>query len=79
MILSKLAEIISETANCPIEQIVPDARLEDLGLDSLKAITVLYDLEEEYNIEIPNELIETMETVGDIVSKIEQLRDAAAA
>ena len=79
MTLSKVAEIISETANCPIEQITPEARLEDLGLDSLKAITVLYDLEEEYNIEIPNELIETMKTVDDIVNKIDQLRDAAAA
>jgi len=56
-----------------------DARLEDLGLDSLKAITVLYDLEEEYDIEIPNELIESMKTVADIVNKIDDLRDAAAA
>ena len=79
MTLPKVAEIISNTISCPQENIVMDARLEDLGLDSLKAITVLYDLEEEYDIEIPNELIESMKTVADIVNKIDDLRDAAAA
>ncbi len=74
MILTKVAEIISQTANCAVEEVVPEARLEDLGLDSLKAITVLYDLEEEYDIEIPNELIETMKTVANIVDKIEELK-----
>ncbi len=77
MIIDKIASIISETTNCSVAAVVPEARLEDLGLDSLKAITVLYDLEEEYDIEIPNELIETMKTVEDIVKKIEELREAA--
>ncbi len=79
MIFSKVAEIISTTANCPVEKIKPDSPLASLGLDSLKAITVLYDLEEEYDIEIPNELIEKMQTVNDIVVKIDELRQNAAA
>jgi len=79
MTFSKVAEIISNTVDCPLQDIVMDARLEDLGLDSLKAITVLYDLEEEYDIEIPNELIESMHTVADIVTNIDILRNAAAA
>ena len=51
-----------------------ETRLEDLGIDSLKAITILYQLEEQFEIEIPNELIETIVTVEDIVTNIDQLR-----
>ncbi len=79
MILFKVVEVISATAQCPAEKVVPDAQLKDLGLDSLKAITVLYDLEEEFDIEIPNERIENMRTVADIVSEIDALRKAHAA
>lgn len=79
MTFSKVAEIISSTVDCPQQDVVMDARLDDLGLDSLKAITVLYDLEEEYDIEIPNELIESMHTVADIVTNIDILRRADAA
>lgn len=79
MTITKVAEIISNTVNCKIEDVVMDARLEDLGVDSLKAITILYDLEEEYDIEIPNELIETIQTVADIVCKIDELRAEKAA
>jgi len=79
MTFSKVAEIISNTVNCPQQDIAMDARLEDLGLDSLKAITVLYDLEEEYDIEIPNEEIESMKTIADIVNRIDALRGLHAA
>jgi len=74
MTINTIAKIISEITGCSTDEVALDAKLQDLGLDSLKAITVLYDLEEEYDIEIPNEIIESMKTVGDIVSKIDVLR-----
>jgi len=73
MIESAVFEVISRERNCSISEISLDMRLEDLGIDSLKAITILYELEEQLNIEIPNELVETVRTVGDIVSGIDQL------
>lgn len=48
-------------------------RLEDLGIDSLKAITILYELEDKYDIEIPNEIIDSIELVGDITETLERL------
>jgi len=75
MTINTVAKIISEITGCSADEVTPDVKLQDLGLDSLKAITVLYDLEEEYDIEIPNEIIESMKTVGDIVSKINVLRE----
>jgi acyl carrier protein len=70
MALDKVAEIIAKTANCNIEDITPETELEALGIDSLKAITVLFELEEAYDMEIPNELISSIVTVNDILDKL---------
>jgi len=56
------------------EDLTLETRLEDLGIDSLRAITILYQLEEQFEIEIPNEVIETIVTIGDIITNINQLR-----
>jgi len=71
MALDRVAEIIARTAHCKIEDIKPETRLEALGIDSLKAITVLFELEEVFDIEIPNELISSIITVNDILDKLE--------
>lgn len=67
-------DVIAREQKCSPEDLTLETRLEDLGIDSLKAITIVYQLEERFEIEIPNELIETIETVGDIVANIDQLR-----
>lgn len=46
------------------------AKLSDMGIDSLKAITILFSLENTLGIEISNELIESCQTVDDIVSNV---------
>ena len=79
MSLSVIREIIVETVHCNAGDVVDEASLAELGIDSLKAITVLYELEECFDIEIPNEVIEEMHTVGDIVAKVDELRAAQAA
>lgn len=79
MSLEVVADIIVDTVQCDREAVVADARLEDLGLDSLLAMTVIFDLEEHFDIEIPTESINEIQTVGDIVERIEQLRSVQAA
>ena len=74
MIRDAVFEVICQEQKCSPEDFTLETRLEDLGIDSLKAITILYQLEERFELEIPNELIETVVTVGDIVSNIDQLR-----
>ena len=70
--LSKIANIVVETAGCNFNDVTEEAELESLGVDSLKAITVLFELEEVFDIEIPNELIPTIVTVQDIIDKINE-------
>ena len=75
MPLEKIANAITKTVKCSKEDVVPDAKLEELGIDSLKAINILFELEEEFDIEIPNEVISEMVTVGDIVNCVTELRN----
>ena len=74
MVQHVVLEIIAREQKCFPADLTLETRLEDLGIDSLKAITILYQLEEQFEIEIPNELIETIVTVEDIVTNIDQLR-----
>ena len=74
MLLNKIAEVIVNTAHCKIEDITPEAELVALGVDSLKAITVLFEIEEVFDIEIPNELITSIVTVNDIMEKVADIR-----
>jgi len=74
MVLKKVAEVIVDTVHCNIEDVTPEAKLESLGVDSLKAITVLFELEEAFDIEIPNEVIPSIVTVDDILKKIDEIR-----
>jgi acyl carrier protein len=44
---------------------------EDLGLDSLAIIELLYRIEEVFNLSIPDEDLEKLQTVGDVIAYIE--------
>ena len=50
-----------------------DASLEQLHISSLDAITILYEIEEELDIEIPNEALDSLKTVRDIVAGVTRL------
>ncbi len=74
MIFDEVAQIIAKVAHCKIEDVKPESELMALGIDSLKAITVLFELEETFDIEIPNEVIPSIVTVNDILIKIDGIR-----
>ncbi|MFI6991739.1 phosphopantetheine-binding protein [Nonomuraea wenchangensis] len=59
------------------EQLLMDTRLPDLGLDSLSTVQLLLEIEEEFMISIPDELmtLETFSTVGSLYSVVRELAD----
>ena len=77
MSLEIVAKIIAKTANCKIEDIKPESELVELGLTSLDTITMLFELEEAFDIEIPNEVIPTIITVDDILGRLKNLNQPA--
>ena len=69
----KIKEIMVDTLACDEEKITPEASItEDLGADSLDVVDLIMSLEESFSIEIPDEDIENIKTVGDIVKYIEE-------
>lgn len=72
MIFDEVKEILAEQLNVDINKIDSASNLaDDLGADSLDAIDIVMTIEDRYSIEVPDEVIENMETVDDIVSFIE--------
>ena len=53
-----------------------ESSLEQLGISSLDAITIVYEIEELFDIEVPNEELETLGTVQDIILRVESLIQA---
>ena len=48
------------------------ALVDDLGLSSLEVITIVSEFESEFDIEVPDRVIPTLRTVGDIVDYLEK-------
>ncbi|MCC8074083.1 MAG: acyl carrier protein [Clostridiales bacterium] len=72
MVFEKIKEILLEQFDIEEAEITNDSLLvEDLGADSLDAIDIVMSVEDEFKVEVPDEIIEKMETVGDIVSFVE--------
>lgn len=71
MEFEKLKKIIAEVLNVDEEEITMESTfVDDLGADSLDVFQIIMGLEEEFDIEIPNEEAEKIVTVGDAVEQI---------
>ena len=67
----KIKSIIAEQLGVKIEEVSPEASfIDDLGADSLDTVELIMALEEEFNVEIPDEDAEKMTTVGDAIKYI---------
>ena len=72
MILEKVKKILIDQLDVDEGDISLDSSIiDDLGADSLDVVDMVMSLEEEFDIEIPDDEIETMKSVGDIVKFIE--------
>lgn len=73
MEFEKLKKIIAEVLNVdPDETTMETTFQDDLGADSLDVYQIIMGIEEEFDIEIPNEEAEKIVTVGDAVEQIKK-------
>ena len=72
MVLEKVKVILSEQFDVDEDTITLDTDIqEDLGADSLDVVDLLMSIEDEFECEIPDEEIENIRSVGELVSFIE--------
>lgn len=69
---ARLTEILASDYNLPPEKLVPGARLEELGVDSLGVMELLFKIEDEFRIQVPSDQVE-LATVEDVVNYIDRL------
>lgn len=68
----RVIDIVAEQLGADKEKITRDtAFVEDLGADSLDTVELVMELEEEFGIEIPDDAVEKIRTVGEVVDYID--------
>lgn len=71
MDFEKIKEMLAKQMGVPADSITMDTRLvEDLKADSLDVVELIMDLEQEYGIQVPEEDLPSVHTVGDILNVI---------
>lgn len=73
MEFEKIKEIIAESLSVDADEITMETTfIDDLGADSLDVFEIIMAIEEEFDIEIDNEVAEKIVTVGDAVEQIKK-------
>ena len=73
MVFDKVKKIIVDQLDVEEDKVTEAASItDDLGADSLDVVALVMSFEEEFDIEIPDDQVEKIKTVGDIVKFIEE-------
>jgi acyl carrier protein len=67
MIFEKITEILAEQLAADQETMTAETKIaEDLGADSLDLVDLLMSIEDEFGVEIPDEEVENLHTIGEV-------------
>lgn len=73
MVFEKVRSILCDQLDVNEEDVTMESSIaEDLGADSLDVVDLIMSLEDEFDLEVPDEQVENVKTVGDLVRFIEQ-------
>jgi acyl carrier protein len=70
---AKVIEVIAKTQRIPQESITLDSTFEELKIDSLDGINIVFALENEFNVNIPDEGVQNLRSVRETVDGIRKL------
>ncbi len=74
----RVISVISESQKLPPEKVTIDSTFEELGIDSLDGVNLLFALENEFNVNIPDEGAQGIRSVRDTVEAMRKLQSGAA-
>lgn len=72
-VLERVLRTLAETQKLPLEQVTPEATFEQLNIDSLDGINILFALENEFNINIPDESARLVRDVRQLAQGVQKL------
>jgi acyl carrier protein len=75
-VASRIIELVAKSKNLPVADVRMDSTFDELQVDSLDKINLSFAVEEMFSIEIPDESLNSLKTVGDVVGGVETLRAA---
>jgi acyl carrier protein len=83
-LIQRVCTVIATSKRISAERVTIDSAFEELGIDSMDAVEILFALENEFDINIPDEEVKTVRNVRQMVEGVERLlaakpADAAAA
>jgi acyl carrier protein len=78
-IATRCIEIIAKSKSIPPESITLASNFDELNIDSLDKINISFEVEEAFNIDIPDDALGSLKTVGDVVNGVITLREKKAA
>ncbi|MFR9297368.1 MAG: acyl carrier protein [Aedoeadaptatus pacaensis] len=68
----RILEIIAEQLNRPVDELDPSMDfVEDLNMDSIELVETIMSVEDEFDIEIEEEKLESVHTIGDVLDLLE--------
>jgi acyl carrier protein len=70
--------IIAAAQHVPVEKITADSTFEELGIDSLDGINILFAVESEFNINIPDDAAQKIRSVRDVIDGIAKLLESGS-
>jgi acyl carrier protein len=70
---ARVIRVIAETQKIPVESVTVDKSFQDLKIDSLDGINVVFGLESEFDISIPDDGLENLRSVRDAIEGVRKL------
>jgi acyl carrier protein len=78
-IAQKVLAVIAQVKRLPAESVALDSSFEQLGIDSLDGMNILFELENEFDINIPDEQARSIRSVREMVEGVKKLISAPTA
>jgi acyl carrier protein len=77
-LIQRVLKVIATSKRIPLETVTIDSDFEQLGIDSMDAVEILFALENEFDISIPDEEVRTVRNVRAMCEGVERLLAAKA-
>jgi acyl carrier protein len=78
-LMERVRKVIATSKRIPLETVTNESDFQQLGIDSMDAVEILFALENEFDINIPDEEVRSVRSVRDMCEGVEKLIAAKAA